>query len=150
MKKLTVHSIPALIVASLFAIGILVGRKLELPLGLPVAVTTGMLLVAITFLVLANKNSPLNSFLTISLIILIICSGIAKIQYDMFSSPSYQIQSNRVVEIVGRIIEPATTSENKTRFTLNAESITDSSGTRQLPTNILVTVVRRKKDTTNV
>lgn len=150
MKTLSLHSISALVVASLFAFGIIFGHRTELPLELMFAIAAAMLLVAIALLFLANKDSRFRPFLTISLILLILCAGAVKIRLDMSSSPDVQFQSNRMVEVVGKIIEPPSTVGNRTRFTLNAESITDSSGAHRLSTNILVTVVRRKKDTASV
>lgn len=146
MKKRTIRTIPALIVALLFAIGILLGKGGALPFEF-LFVLSLFFLNAAFFLSFRKKKEPLLISFTLGL--LVVCAGAAKIQLDFQSTPPL-IQSNRVIEVLGRIIEPPIQHENKTRFTLEAISYADSSGTHSIDSRILVTVVRRKKDTLDV
>ncbi|MDL1893699.1 DUF4131 domain-containing protein, partial [Sphingobacteriales bacterium CHB3] len=146
MKKRTIRTIPALIVALLFAIGILLGKASGLPFEF-LFVLSLFFLNAAFFLSFRMKN---ESFLfSITLGLLVVCAGAAKIQFDVQSTPP-PIQSNRVIAVLGRIIEPPIQHENKTRFTFDAISYADSSGTHSIDSRILVTVVRRRKDTLDV
>ncbi|MBX2989959.1 MAG: DNA internalization-related competence protein ComEC/Rec2 [Bacteroidetes bacterium] len=146
MKKRTIRTTPALIVALLFAIGILLGKAGGLPFAFLFVLSLFFLNAAVFQFLIGRDGHPLFSF---TLGFLVICSGAAKVQLDFQSTPS-PIQSNRVVEVVGRIVEPPSQLDNKTRFTFQAISYADSSVTRAMDSQILVTVVRRKKDTLDV
>jgi competence protein ComEC len=146
MKKLTIHSVPAFIVAAIVAVGILVGRKTGLPFHVHVVLTASVFVLSLFLLSYSHRHSRFFSFLTLSLVVLILSVGATAIQFDALTAPTYQVQSNSVIEVRGKIVEPATRTGNKTRFILRSESVNDLSGPHEMPANVLVTVVRRKHD----
>jgi competence protein ComEC len=149
MVKPGVHSVPALTIASVFALGILAGKRFAVPFELlfPFALA---FLAASVVLFLVQRNPRLTIVLAASLVLLILVSGAASIRFEMASVPSYQSKSSDPVQLFGRIIEQPVRIKNRIRFTFRAEAIRDSSHIQPFSTDVLVTVTRRKKDTTEV
>jgi competence protein ComEC len=149
MKKLSIHTVPALIVAALLAVGILCGKFVQLDLWLYV-VGVGCF-VAACFLALffgetRDRQSP---YLLPLLILLLIFVGAAKFRFDATATPLLpdSFLKNQIA-VIGRILESSSTLENRTRFLFQLETVRDSALAAK-PT-ILVTVIRQRKDFVDV
>ena len=150
MRKLSVHTIPALVVAALFASGILAGSAMRTSIRFSLILTALAFSVSVVVFIGTKNNPGLGPFRTLSLLILVFGLGITAIQTKRAVVSIPDIQSSNSVEVIGRIVEPPARYQNRTRFTMRAELVTDSAGSRVLETNILVTVVRRKKDSVEI
>lgn len=148
MKRL--HSFPALTIATLFSFGILIGKKIDLPTAFLFAIATTCVVVAIIYLVRTRTRKDDSIALSICLLVLILSVGAFKISVDSDSSSSSTIRTTGLVEVTGRVIEPPTRFNARTRFTLKALVISDSGEARSIETNTLVTVTRRKRDSVEV
>lgn len=151
MKKLSFHSVTALIVAAIFALGIAVGRKVEVP---PVVLFTLLVVVLAGCSMLFHLNKSNPRFLahqSIALCALILVVGAGKYRFDTTSNPVIpESLLKQQLTVVGKILESSATIKNKTRFLFKLEEIKGSQNILSSQPTILVTVIRRRKDTIDV
>ena len=149
MQKFSIHSVPALVVATLFAVGIIVGKNVGLELWAYVAGAIGLF--ACVLVLISKSNQSNSSFVFPSLILLVILGGAAKYRFDATATPPLpESFLKKQITVVGKILESSATLENRTRFLFQLEAIQDSDVELLAPPNVLVTVIRQRKDSVDI
>jgi competence protein ComEC len=151
MKKLSFHSVSALVVAAIVAVGIVIGRKVDLSPAAWLSLLVVVFVVCSALFYLTKSHPNLLAYLSISLVALILVVGASKYRFDSSLHPVIpESLLKRQLTVVGRILESAETTENKTRFLFRLEEVQESQFVLPTRSNILVTVVRQRKDTADV
>ncbi len=149
MQKFSIHSVPVLVVATLFAVGIIVGKNVGLELWAYVAGAIGLF--ACVLVLISKSNQSNSSFVFPSLILLVILGGAAKYRFDATATPPLpESFLKKQITVVGKILESSATLENRTRFLFQLEAIQDSDVELLAPPNVLVTVIRQRKDSVDI
>ncbi len=147
MRKISFHTLPALVAALIFAAGIVLGRISTIPLWLLFSSACASLLSVLVLVLAGNKRASL--FVTFALTLLAVSLGSIKIRLDDASSdilPSDIIR--RPVTVTGTILDPYMPLGNRSQFLFALdELIPERNPGLKVEATVLVTVTRQKKDT---
>lgn len=147
MRKISVHTLPALVAAVLFSAGILLGRSTQMPVWLLLAASCMLFVLVLLLLLAGNKRS--HAHVALLLTLLAVSLGAIKIRIDDAEAdvlPADIIK--RPVTATGTILDPYMPVGNRSQFLFALDELSSDrhSGIRAGAT-VLVTVTRQKKDT---
>jgi competence protein ComEC len=151
LNTLSFNRYPALRTCVLLVVGIIVGREVSLQSTLVSLLAVASLLLSCLFLMLTRSSIRFVPFLSLSLALLCIFLGAAKISSDRQSSisPGDSLFARPRV-LVGTIKTPPTILGNRTRFELEGAYLKDGEIHTSFPATLLVTLKRTRKDTSTV
>ncbi|MBI5474463.1 MAG: DNA internalization-related competence protein ComEC/Rec2 [Ignavibacteriae bacterium] len=140
MKNFSIHTIPSLLLAALFACGVIMGNLLHCPTPLLLVACCCTFILCVVLFVL-ERNS--TAFLSSCLAVLILMMGALKIGID--TDFAFAMDHRKAVAVIGRIHDAVSVFENKTRFLIELEQAADIPVSRK--PLVAVTLVRQQKDT---
>jgi len=147
MATLSVHNSPAFRAALLFAVGILLGDRLQPHVPLSAALALIVFVAALSLFLLSRRWPGVTGPLAISLALLCVTVGASKISLDRHSSLSLPDSLlNIEVVLVGTIIEPAQTLMARTRCVISGEWVQSDSHFIPIHANLLVSFHRGLAD----
>lgn len=149
MRKLSIHSVPALLAATFLALGIILGKYAHVATWL--SITAAVLLLVLCSFMLFRSRYRERSYLLPLLILLLILVGAAKYRFDASSTPPLpESLLNNQVTVIGTILESSATRENRTRFLVQVETMHASLVRLSAAANVLVTVMRQRQDSIDI
>jgi competence protein ComEC len=146
----SIQQYPALRLAVLACLGIILGDAFEIPLTVPAA---GVVVLSGAALVLFLRRGGARQDVALLLIVAVlgIVLGASKITFDRESTSALPDSLlGRNIVVVGDVREHPTSVGNRQRFVLKNVTIFHGDNTIPLTTNVLVSVRRSRVDTTNV
>ncbi len=150
MKQFSIHKIPSLLLAALFACGILAGNHLRLPAEVLLVLSTAVFSASLFMFLRGRSDKHPNLLLTVSLSVLIVTMGAVKISVDSDSQAGLGSDKNKSTTVIGRVQDAVSTFENKTRFLLRLEQVPDLGTALPERALVFVTVVRQRRDSTGL
>lgn len=150
MRPFSFNSYPALRLATLVIIGIIISKILAVPF-LLLAILTGILFLVTLFLYLQSLRSDKpGHVLTFSLVALCLSAGATKLASDAQQSFGGDEQFERTVVLTGSINDMPVRQGSRIRFVLDGKQLIDGSSVSRFPYTILVTIQKTRKDTSGM
>lgn len=148
MRRLSLHTVPALIAAAMFAFGIFVGRLAERT-EVIILTAGGLLLLAALYGFLFTTRSArpafVRSFLVLTLPFVL---GALKLSLDTSSVPIVSDEFiRRPATVVGTVLDPSPPRDNRQQFLFQADSLITANGhVVPMRSTLLVTLTRQRGD----